>query len=214
MKRPQFPHPSYHLPHFLLTSPNSSTCPMHRPHHRKVQYKAEAALFASMRQRQRRLATTPTGLPSSDVLWRSLRLQLMDMLQRFTSERKLTMTEAKEMLLQTPPLDLTMEERCWLESAHNLVSIMPPPTSSEVNHYDLSSYPPKLIPRREPSTAPSTSTGTNITPQTLFALAAANPPPPSLGPHPPISTSISSRVTLPSVPVLIRAIFQTDPLPT
>src|SRR6266404_539748 len=187
---------------------------MHRPHHRKVQYKAEAALFASMRQRQRRLATTPTGLPSSDVLWRSLRLQLMDTLQRFASERKLTVTEAKEMLLRTPPLDLTMEERCWLESACNLVSLMPPPMNSEVNHYDLSSYPPKLIPRREAPAAPSTLTGTNITPQKLLALAAADPPPPSLGPRLPTSTSISSRVTLPSVPALIRAIFQTDPLPT
>src|SRR5882757_10859424 len=153
---------------------------MNRQHHRKVQYKAEAALFASMRQRQRRLATTPTGLPSSDELWRSLRLQLMGTLQRFTSERKLTITEAKEMLLRTPPLDLTMEERCWLESACNLVSIMPPPTDSEVKHYNLSSYPPKLIPRPGALIAPSTSTETNITPQQLLAMAAADPPPQSL----------------------------------
>src|SRR6266404_9696048 len=155
---------------------------MHHPHHRKVQYKAEAALFASMRQRQRRLAMTPTGLPSSDVLWRSLRLQLMDTLQRFASERKLTVTEAKEMLLWTPPLELTMEERCWLESARNLVSIMPPPTDSEVKQYDLSSYPPRLIPQRGAPAAPSTSTETNITPRTLLALAAAIPPPPSRRP--------------------------------
>src|SRR6267378_4013821 len=187
---------------------------MHRPHHRKVQYKAEAALFTSMKRRQRRLATTLTGLPSSDVLWRSLRLQLMDTLQRFASERKLTVTEAKEMLLRTPPWDLTMEERCWLESARNLVSIMPPPTDSEVNHYDLSSYPPKLIPQREVLAAPSTETETNITPQTLLALVAADPPPPSLGLRPPPMISISSRVTLPSVPALLRTIFQTDPSPT
>src|SRR6266404_6261500 len=187
---------------------------MHRPHQRKVQYKAEAALFASMRRRQRKLATTPTGLPSSDELWRSLRLQLMGTLQRFASERKLTVTEAKEMLLRTPPLDLTREEQCWLESACNLVSIMPPPTNSEVNHYDLSSYLPKLIPRREALAAPSTSTGTNITPQTLLALVAADPPPPSMGPRRPIMTSISSRVTRPSVPTLIRTVFQTDPSPT
>jgi len=32
----------------LLISPTSSTCPMHRPHAHQVQYKAEAALFASM----------------------------------------------------------------------------------------------------------------------------------------------------------------------
>src|SRR5882762_10317216 len=141
---------------------------MHRPHQRKVQYKAEAALFASMRQRQRRLAATLTGLPSSDVLWRSLRLQLMDTLQRFASERKLTLTEAKEMLLQTHPRDLTMEEQCWLESARNLVSIMPPPTDSEVKQYDLSSYPLKLIPRREVPEVPSMLMGTNITTQKLL----------------------------------------------
>src|SRR6266404_5842268 len=187
---------------------------MHRPHHRKVQYKAEVALFASIRQRQRRLVATPMGLPSSNELWRSLRLQLMTTLQRFASERKLTVTEAKEMLLRTPPLDLTMEERCWLESARNLVSIMPPPTNREVNHYDLSSYPPKLIPRREALAAPSTLTGTNITPQKLLALAAADPPSPSLDPRPPNTTSISLRGTLPSVPALIRAIFPTDPSPT
>src|SRR6266404_1673195 len=187
---------------------------MHRPHHRKVQYKAEALLFASMKRRQRKSGTTPMGLPSSDELWRSLRLQLMATLQRFANERKLTVTEAKEMLLRTPPLELTMEERCWLESARSLVSIMPPPTDSEVKQYDLSSYPPKLIPQREAPAAPSTSTETNITPRTLLAIAATIPPPPSRRPPPPPMTSISSRVILPSVPELIRAVFSTDPLPT
>src|SRR5882762_10334826 len=143
---------------------------MHRPHHREVQYKAEAALFASMRRRQRKAGTTPTGLPSCDALWRSLRQQLMDTLQRFAFERKLTLIEANEMLLRTPPQDLTMEERCWLESARNLVSIMPPPSDSEVKQYDLSSYPPKLIPRPGRPVAPSTSMETNITPQRLLAL--------------------------------------------
>src|SRR6266404_3772692 len=138
----------------------------------------------------------------------------MDTLQRLASKRKLTVTEAKEMLLRTPLQDLTREERCWLESARNLVSIMPPPTYSEVKQYDLSSYPPKLIPRREVPEAPSTSTGTNIIPQRLLALAAASPPHPSPDPPPPTTTSISSRVTLPSVPTLIRTIFQTDPSPT
>src|SRR6266404_4041790 len=214
MKIPQFPPLSHHPLRSLLTFTTSSICPMNRQHHRKVQYKAEAALFASMRQRQHRLATTPTGLPSSDVLWRSLRLQLMTTLQRFASERKLTVTEAKEMLLRTPPLDLTMEERCWLESARNLVSIMPPPTDSKVNHYDLSSYPPKLIPRPEARIPPLTSTETNITLQKLLTIAAADPPPPPQGPRLPLMTSTSSRVTLPSVPALICAIFQTDPLPT
>src|SRR6266404_3435963 len=187
---------------------------MHRPHHRKVQYKGEELLFASMKRRQRKSGTTPTGLPSSDELWHSLRLQLMGTLQRFASERKLTVTEAKEMLLRTPPLELTMEERCWLESARHLVSIMPPPTDSEVKHYDLSSYPPKLIPHRGVPAAPSTSTATNITPQRLLALLTDDPPSPSPIPPPPVMTSISSRVTLPPVPVLLRTIFPTGPSPT
>src|SRR6266404_1587348 len=154
MKTSQFPLPCHHPLHFHPTLLTSSTCLMDRQHFRKVQYKAKVALFTSMRRRQRRLAMTPMGLPSSDVLWRSLRLQLMDTLQRFASERKLTVTEAKEMLLWTPLTDLMMEERCWLESARNLVSIMPPLTDSEVKHYNLSSYPPKLIPHREALAAP------------------------------------------------------------
>src|SRR6266404_1643015 len=149
---------------------------MDRRHFRKVQYKAEAALFASMKQWQRRLETTPTGLPPSYVLWRSLRLQLMVMLQKLASKRKLTILEAKEMILRTKPQDLTMEEQCWLEAAQNLVSIMPPPTDSEVKQYDLSSYPPKLIPRRGWLVAPSTETETSITPQLLSTLMTANPP--------------------------------------
>src|SRR6266404_2070356 len=189
MTTSQFPSHYHHLHSLLTFITSSTTCLMDRPHFRKIQYKAEAALFASMRRQQRRLATTPMGLPSSDVLWRSLRLQLMGTLQRFASERKLTITEAKEMLLRTQLQDLTMEEQCWLESARNLVSIMPPPTDSEVKHYDLSSYPPKLIPRQEVPGAPSTETETNITPQTLLALVA-DPQPPSLDLHPPITTSI------------------------
>src|SRR6266404_8235775 len=177
-----------------------------------VQYKAEAALFASMRRRRRKSGTTLTGLPSSDALWRSLRLQLMDTLQRFANERRLTLVEAKEMILRTPPQDLTMEERCWLESAQNLATIMPPPADSEVKQYDLSSYPPKLIPRPGRRVAPLTSTETNITPQKLLALTSPPSPPPDLPPPPTTSTSL--RVTLPSVPALLRAIFQMDPSPT
>src|SRR6266404_7754261 len=45
MKSPQLPRPSYHPLHFLLTSPSSSICPIHRPHHRKVQYKAKEMLL-------------------------------------------------------------------------------------------------------------------------------------------------------------------------
>src|SRR5882762_5049862 len=183
---------------------------MHRPHHREVQYKAEAALFASMRRRQRKAGTTPTGLPSCDALWRSLRQQLMDTLQRFAFERKLTLIEANEVLLRTPPQDLTMEERCWLESARNLVSIMPPPTDSEVDHYDLSSYPPKLIPQRGVLAAPLMETETNITPRKLLSMSTVDPPSPSPGPPPQPTTSTSSRVVLPPLPALIRAIFQLD----
>src|SRR6266404_6585247 len=188
MKTSHPPRP-YHPLHSLFTFTTLFTCRMDRPHFHKVQYKAEAALFASMKKRQRKLATTPTGLPSSGILWRYLRLQLMDTLQKLASERKLTVTEANEMLLRTWPQDLTMEEQCWLESARNLVSIMPPPTDSEVKHYDLSSYPPKLIPQREVPGAPSTETETNITPQKLLTIAAADPPSPSPVPPLPITTS-------------------------
>src|SRR6266404_8567209 len=187
---------------------------MDRRHFRKVQYKAEAALFASMKQWQRRLETTPTGLPPSDVLWRSLRLQLMVMLQKLASKRKLTILEAKQMILRTKPQDLTMEEQCWLESARNLVSIMPPPTESKVKSYNLSSYPPKLIPHRgalpAPSsltnpTHPSTLTSPNVNPLSAFATP----------PHPAeVSTSTSSNPRLPSVTDLIHATFQTDLSPT
>src|SRR6266404_5114810 len=214
MKVPQSSRlPCHPLP-FLHTSPTSSICLMHRPHRREVQYKAKAALFASMRRRQRKSGTTPTGLPSSDALWRSLRQQLMDTLQRFANERKLTLAEANKMLLRTPPQDLTMSERCWLESSQKLVSIMPLPLNDEIKQYDLSSYPPKLIPRPGRPVAPSTSTETNITPRMLLALATASPPPPSLGLRPPISTSTTLSVTLPSVPALMCAIFPTGPSPT
>ncbi len=90
---------------------------MDQRHFCKAQRKAKAALLVSMRQQQRRLEMTQLGLPSSDVLWHSLRLQLMVMLQRLASERKLTLLEAKEMILRTKPQDLLMEEWCWLESA-------------------------------------------------------------------------------------------------
>src|SRR6266404_9793287 len=164
MKHPQFLH-HYHPLHSHITSIVSSTCPMDRQHFRKAQHKAEAALLVSMRQWQQRLGTTPTGLPSSSELWRSLRLQLMVTLQRFASERKLMLLEAKNMILRTNPQDLLMEERCWLESARNLVSIMPPLTVAEVKSYNLSSYPPKLIPHPETSAVPSMSTS-SIRPST------------------------------------------------
>ena len=187
---------------------------MDQYHFCKAQHKAEATLLISMKVRQQKLEMTPTGLPSSDVLWRSLRLQLMVTLQRLASERKLTLLEAKEMILQTKPQDLTMEEWCWLESARNLVSIMPPLTEDKVKHYDLSSYPPKLIPCWETQAVPSTSMST-ICPLMLIS-SMANPPTTSMTPHQPpeASTSISLRVVLLSVCDLIRAIFQTDQSPT
>src|SRR6266404_3214440 len=214
MQVPQHSRLTYHPLPLFHTSPTLPLCQMHHQHRREVQYKAEAALFASMRRRQRKSGTTPTGLPSSDALWRSLRQQLMDTLQRFANERKLTLAEANKMLLRTPPQDLTMPERCWLKSMRNLVSIMPPPTNDEIKQYDLSSYPPKLIPRPGRPVAPSTSTETNITPRTLLALATPSPPSPPLGPRPPISTSTTLSVTLPSVPALMCAIFPTGPSPT
>src|SRR6266404_9598466 len=147
---------------------------MDRHHFRKDQYKAEAVLLASMKQWQRRLEMTQLALPSSAVLWQSLRLQLMVMLQRLASERKLTLQEAKQMILRTKPQDLSMEERCWLESARNLVSIMPPPMEDEVKCYDLSLYPPKLIPHPEALPAPSMSKN-SIHPSTLISLTVDPP---------------------------------------
>jgi len=115
--------------------------------------------------------------------------------------------------LQTKPMDLSMEERCWLESAHNLVSIMPPPTVDEVKHYDLSSYLLKLIPRPEVPPAPSTSM--NITRPLMLTSSTINPLSVSMTPHQPeaVLTSTSLRVVLPSVCNLIRMIFRTDQLP-
>ncbi len=180
---------------------------MDQRHFHKAQCKAEAALLASMKLRQQRLETTQPGLPSSAILWRSLRLQLMVTLQRLASKRKLMLLEAKEMILWMKPQDLLMEERCWLESARNLVSIMPPPTRDEVKHYDLSSYPPKLIPHPEAPPAPSTST--SITHPLMLMSSTTNPPSVSMTPHQPVavSTSTSSKVVLPSVHNLICAIF-------
>src|SRR6266404_8337157 len=98
----------------------------------------------------------------------------MVMLQRLASERRLTLLEAKEMILRMEPQDLSMEEWCWLEAARNLVSIMPPPTQDETKHYDLSSYPLKLIPHPEAPPVPSTST-CSIRPLMLMH-STANPP--------------------------------------
>src|SRR6266404_2138749 len=117
----------YHPLHSLLTSTISSICPMDQYHFRQAQRKAEAVLLVSMRRQQQKLETTPPGLPSSVVLGRSLRLQLMTTLQRLASERKLTVIEAKEMILRTLPQDLTMEQWFSLELARNLVKIRQPP---------------------------------------------------------------------------------------
>src|SRR6266404_5815856 len=187
---------------------------MDQPHFHKAQCKAEAALLVSMRQRQRRLETTQPGLPSSTILWRSLRLQLMVTLQRLASERKLTLIEAKEMILRTKPQDLSMEEWCWLESACNLVSIMPPLTADEVKHYNLSSYLLKLIPH--PGAPPVPSTSTNSTRPLMLISSTANPLSASATPHRPaeVTTSTSSKVALPSVHDLVLTIFQPDPSPT
>ncbi len=137
----------------------------------------------------------------------------METLQRLASERQLTLIEAKEMMLWTKPQDLLMDKRCWLESAYNLVSIMPPPTEAEVKHYNLSSYPPKLIPRLGAQPVPSTST-TSIH-QLMLIGSTANPPASTVPQCPEVvSTSTSSRVVLPPVHDLIRAIFRTDPSPT
>src|SRR6266404_4089537 len=110
MKTPQLPL-RYHPLHSPLPSIVTSTCLMDQQHFHKAQCKAEASLLVSMRRRQQRLETTMTGPPSFDVLWQSLRLQLMETLQRLASERQLTLIEAKEMMLWTKPQDLLMDKR-------------------------------------------------------------------------------------------------------
>src|SRR6266404_6631056 len=111
-----------------------------------------------MRQWQQKLEMTLPGLPSSDILWCSLRLQLMVELQRLAWTRKLMLLEAKEVILQTKMEDLLMQERCWLEQVRNLISIIPPLTLDKIKHYDLSSYPLKLIPHLGALPVLSTST--------------------------------------------------------
>src|SRR6266404_1089292 len=111
---------------------------MDQHHFHKAQHKAKAMLLQSMKQRQQRLVTTPLALPSSNKLWCSLRLQLMVELQRLAQERKLTLVEAKEVILTEK--DLSMQEQCWLEQARNLVATMPPLTLAEQRSYNLSSY--------------------------------------------------------------------------
>src|SRR6266404_4984484 len=117
-----------------------------------------------MKWQQATSVMTPLALPSSEELWCSLRLQLMVELQRMARERRLTILEEQEFVL-TQTMGLTMQERCWLEQTHKLVSIMPPPACNEVIQYNISSYLPKVIPH--PEVRPP--------PLTLISLTA-NPP--------------------------------------
>jgi len=77
-----------------------------------------------MRQQQVRSVMILPALPSSEELWQSLRLQLMVELQRLAWESRMTLLEAREFML-TQTEGLTMQEQCWLEQTHKLVSIMP-----------------------------------------------------------------------------------------
>src|SRR5882762_3661347 len=110
-----------------------------------------------MRQQQQRLETILTALPSSDALWQSLRLQLLVELQRLARTWKKTMVEMREFLLMHT-VGLTMMERCWLEQTRNLLAMMPRIAQDEEIWYDLSLYPPRIIPRPEVLQRPSTST--------------------------------------------------------
>src|SRR6266404_4760685 len=205
---------SYHLPLFPHTYSKSLLCLMYQQHFHKAQRKAEAALLASMQQWQQRLEMTQPGLPSSDVLWCSLRLQLLVELQRLAWMRKLTLLEAKEVILRTKAQDLSMQEWCWLEQAHNLVSIMPPPMRNKVKHYDLSSYPPMLIPHPEVMPVPSTLT---VIRRPLMLTSSTTDPPSMLTmpcPSPAGALTLTTPTPcLPHLANLIRTIFQMDPSP-
>src|SRR6266404_5936465 len=134
-------------------------------------------------------------------------------LQRLAHQRKLTLVEAKEVILTQK--DLSMEEQCWLEQACNLVSIMPPPTLAEQWSYDLSSYPPKLIPL--PGALPAPLMLTSSTCPLMLTSLTANPLSVSTMPHQPAigpSTLTTPTFCLPHLPNLIHTIFQSDPSPT
>src|SRR6266404_1545484 len=124
-RKPQFPL-VYHPLHFLLLFTTSSTCHMDLRHYRRAQRKAKEAILRSMKWRQVTSVMTPPALPSSDELWCSLRLQLMEELQRLAWEWRMTLLEEREFVL-TQTTGLTMQERCWLEQTWKLVLIMPPP---------------------------------------------------------------------------------------
>ncbi len=133
-------------------------------------------------------------------------------LQRLARTRKLTLLEAKEVILRMRKEDLTMQEQCWLESARKLVLIMPPSMLGEVKCYDLSSYPLKLIPHPGAPPVPSMSTGSRC-PLILTSLTT-NPPATVTIPCPSpagASTSITPTPCLLPVANLICAIFQTAP---
>src|SRR6266404_7932548 len=116
-----------------------------------------------MKRQQVTLVMTPPALPSSEELWHSLRLQLMVELQRMAREWRMTILEEREFVL-TQTMGLTMQEQCWLEQTCKLVSIMPPPAHDEVIQYDISSYPPKVIPHPEVQPHPLTLTTSTTNP--------------------------------------------------
>src|SRR6266404_4204857 len=99
-----------------------------------------------MRLQQQRSAMTTPALPSSATLWQSLQLQLLVELQRLAQEWKKMMVEMREFLLMHT-VNLTAMEWCWLDQMHTLLSIMPRAPQDEEIWYNLSSYPPKIIPQ-------------------------------------------------------------------
>src|SRR6266404_4428671 len=175
--------------------------------YRKVQCKAEEAALHSMRLQQQRLATTLMALPSSAALWQSLWLQLLVELQRLAQERKKAMVEMREYLLMHT-VDLMMMERCWLDQTRTLVSIMPQALQDEEMRYDLSSYPPKIIPQLGVSRRPLMLITSTVTPpSTLMQMSPLDQARTGLL----ISTAITAP--LPHLHDLICRILGTDLLP-
>src|SRR6266404_2443250 len=131
-----------------------------------------------MKQRQHRLTTQPTELPSFDKSWTSLKLQLLTELQRLARECQMTLVEMQEWML-TQTADLTQMEQIWMKQTCRLVSVMPPLPSPPRDLLGVTSHPstltllnqevPSLPFMSTPSTTPHLLSLDNLTRQ-IFPL--------------------------------------------
>src|SRR6266404_9227930 len=112
------------------------------PYSQRTRRKHEDAILHSMKQRQRKLTTPQTALPSFNESWISLKTQLLTELQELARGRQLTLIEMREWML-TRGKDLTMKEQMWVIQTRKLVSVMPPlpPLPRELLTYPLTSTP-------------------------------------------------------------------------